>query len=146
MDETMGISVFPSVKASTETSGPSRYSSITTLSPLLPNLPPCIISVIVCMASSRLSAIITPLPRASPSALITMGRGAFSAYRSASSILLNVSKRAVGILYFFMRFLEKTLLPSIIAASARGPKQGIPAASSASTHPSTRGSSGVTTA
>ena len=48
--------------------------------------------------------------------------------------------------YFFIRFLENTLLPSMMAALARGPKQGMPAASRASTQPSTRGSSGATTA
>ena len=48
--------------------------------------------------------------------------------------------------YFFIRFFEKTLLPSIIAAFLRGPKQGMPRLSSLSTQPSTSGSSGVTTA
>ena len=48
--------------------------------------------------------------------------------------------------YFFIRFLEKTLLPSMIAAFARGPKAGMPMASNASTAPSTSGSSGATTA
>ena len=48
--------------------------------------------------------------------------------------------------YFFMRFLAKTLLPSITAARFSGPKQGMPAASSASTMPRQSGSSGVTTA
>ena len=53
---------------------------------------------------------------------------------------------AVGIPYFFIRFLENILLPSIIAAFARGPKQAIPASLSLSTAPSTSGSSGATTA
>ena len=57
-----------------------------------------------------------------------------------------VKNSAVGIPYFFIRSLEKTLLPSMMAAFASGPKQGIPAASSASTAPSTSGSSGATTA
>ena len=38
------------------------------------------------------------------------------------------------------------ILPSIMAALALGPKQGIPFSSSASTQPNTRGSSGATTA
>ena len=52
----------------------------------------------------------------------------------------------MGIWYFSIKFLEKTLLPSMIAAFFRGPKQGIPASSRTSTAPRTRGSSGATTA
>ena len=40
---------------------------------------------------------------------------------------------------------ENTLLPSMAAALASGPKQGMPAACRASTAPSTKGSSGATT-
>ena len=47
--------------------------------------------------------------------------------------------------YFFISSLANTLLPSMAAASFRGPKQGKPAAVKASTAPSTRGSSGATT-
>ena len=65
---------------------------------------------------------------------------------TAAAGSVNVSLAAVGMPYFFMRFLEKTLLPSMIAAFLLGPKQGTPAASSASTQPRTSGSSGVTTA
>ena len=54
--------------------------------------------------------------------------------------------RAVGMPYFFIRSLEKTLLPSRMAAALLGPKQGIPTASSLSTAPRTSGSSGATTA
>ena len=48
--------------------------------------------------------------------------------------------------YFFISSLAKTLLPSIMAARALGPKVEIPAWRSASAQPSTRGSSGATTA
>ena len=48
--------------------------------------------------------------------------------------------------YFFIRFLENTLLPSITAARLSGPKQGTPIPFSRSTAPSTRGSSGATIA
>ena len=48
--------------------------------------------------------------------------------------------------YFSIRPLEKTLLDSMTAALARGPKAGTPAASMASTMPRARGSSGATTA
>ncbi len=58
----------------------------------------------------------------------------------------NTSYAAVGIPYFFIRFFEKTLLPSMMAAFALGPKHLMPASSSASTQPSTSGSSGATTA
>ena len=56
------------------------------------------------------------------------------------------SYAAVGMPYFFMRSLEKTLLPSRIAAALFGPKHGMPTASRRSTAPRTRGSSGATTA
>ena len=82
----MGTTVFPSVKARTETSGPSRYSSITILSPLLPNLWSRIISTTAAFASARVFAMITPLPSARPSALTTVGTGAVSRKRSASSM------------------------------------------------------------
>ena len=48
--------------------------------------------------------------------------------------------------YFFIRFFAKALLLSICAAFASGPKQGTPAACSASTAPMASGSSGATTA
>ena len=48
-------------------------------------------------------------------------------------------------MYFFIRVLEKILRASMLAASAVGPKAGIPAASMASTMPRARGSSGATT-
>ena len=46
--------------------------------------------------------------------------------------------------YFFIRFFENTLLLSMTAAFARGPKARMPAASSASTMPAASGSSGAT--
>ena len=48
--------------------------------------------------------------------------------------------------YFFIRFLENTLLASICAAFASGPKQGMPMACRRSTQPMASGSSGATTA
>ena len=78
MEETMGLTQLPSVKASTETSGPVRNSSITTVEPDLPKMPPSIISRTAALASSRVWAMITPLPRARPSALTTVGMGALS--------------------------------------------------------------------
>ena len=78
MEDNMGLTVLPSVKARTETSGPSRNSSITTCSPLLPKRPFCIMSVTAARASTRFCAMMTPLPRARPSALMTVGSGAVS--------------------------------------------------------------------
>ena len=63
----------------------------------------------------------------------------------ASSLLSKTSYFAVGILYFFISFLENTLLPSMIAAFFLGPKVLNPLACKASTIPSTSGSSGATT-
>ena len=48
--------------------------------------------------------------------------------------------------YFLISPLAKALLPSMAAAAALGPKQGIPRSSSRSTAPITSGSSGATTA
>ena len=75
----MGRMVLPSVKARTETSGPVKNSSMTTLEPLSPKILSAIISRRAFLASSRVSAMMTPLPRANPSALMTWGRGAVSA-------------------------------------------------------------------
>ena len=146
IDETMGFNTFPSVNASTETSGPVRNSSITIRSPFLPNFLFRIISVTAFFASSSVSAITTPFPSARPSAFMTVGSGTFSRYSSAFSASSKVSYFAVGIPYFFMRFFEKILLPSIIAAFLSGPKHGIPASVNTSTQPPTSGSSGATTA
>ena len=78
MLETIGFTVVPSVKDRTETSGPSRYSSITILSPLFPNFLSSMISRTAPQASSRVIATVTPLPSARPSALTTVGIGAVS--------------------------------------------------------------------
>ena len=51
-----------------------------------------------------------------------------------------------GMPYFCIRRLEKTLLASISAARASGPKQGTPSACRRSTQPMASGSSGATTA
>ena len=57
----------------------------------------------------------------------------------------NVSYLAVGMPYFFIRSLEKTLEASMRAAALSGPKAGIPTAASASTMPRASGSSCATT-
>ena len=76
MEDTIGRSVSPSVNAKTETSGPVRNSSTTIVSPLAPNFLSSIIPRTASIAASRVSAMTTPLPSASPSALMTAGSGA----------------------------------------------------------------------
>ena len=71
--EGMGTMCSPSQKAKTVTSGPVMHSSMTTVAPEAPNLPPSIMSRTAVLASATVWATITPLPRARPSALTTMG-------------------------------------------------------------------------
>ena len=146
MEETIGTTIFPSVKERTDTSGPVRNSSMTMLLPLSPKIFSSIMETTASFASSLVSAMITPFPSARPSALITVGIGQVSRYSRAAFSSVNTSYCAVGMPYFFIRFLEKTLLPSMMAAALFGPKAGIPASCSASTQPNTSGSSGATTA
>ena len=77
---------------------------------------------------------------------MTMGKEAVFRKARASAGASNTWYWAVGMWYFCIRSLAKTLLDSIRAALASGPKQGMPAAWRASTHPRARGSSGATTA
>ena len=82
-------------------------------------------------------AMMTPLPRARPSALMTVGMGA----RVEIGERLRPCRQrprtaAVGMPYFFMRFLEKTLLPSNDGGLGVGAEAGnAHALSSASTAP-----------
>ena len=116
------------------------------LLPEAPKILSSIISLTPATASSRFSGIITPLPKARPSALITVGNSFFSLiYSIASFALSKTLYSAVGISYFCISSFEKTFEPSIIAAFARGPKVLNPASLSASTIPATSGSSGATT-
>ena len=145
-DGTIGRIVLPSVKHSTETSSPAMNSSTTTRLPALPKALSPMISSMAPRASSSVMATITPLPAASPSALMTIGAPSALIYALAASASVNTSYLAVGILYFFMRFFEKDLEPSISAAACTGPKALIPAALKASTAPLVNGTSGPTTA
>ena len=86
MEEIMGITHSPSVKESTETSGPSRNSSMTILSPLLPNFLSSMISLTAASASDKSWAMMTPFPSARPSALTTVGMGAVCRYARAASM------------------------------------------------------------
>jgi hypothetical protein len=73
MLDTIGLSVTPSVKLSTETSGPVRNSSTTTRLPEAPNFLSHMISCTAASASASFWQISTPLPSARPSALMTVG-------------------------------------------------------------------------
>ena len=73
-----------SAKENTLISLPFSFSSMRTLSPAEPNAFSCIMLKRACWACSIVSATITPLPVASPSALITMGDACCLRYFFAS--------------------------------------------------------------
>ncbi len=133
--------VFPSTKLSTDTSLPVINSSMTILSPAVPNCLSNISVLTPSFASSNVLQIRTPFPSARPSAFNTVGIGAVSRYASASSALVKVSYAAVGMWYFFIKSLENALEPSRMAAFFLGPNTRRPAVSKASTTPPTSGSS-----
>ena len=72
MEDTMGTTVLPSVKASSEHSGPVSISSMTTVLPASPKVPPKH-SRTASSACSSSVATMTPLPAARPSAFTTSG-------------------------------------------------------------------------
>ncbi len=103
----------PSVKASTLTSGPVRNSSMTISLPESPKARSSIMVLTAASASERfLDNEHALLPRARPSALTTTGNDE-SARRYASALAgsSKTSYRAVGMLYFCMRFLAKLYWP-----------------------------------
>jgi hypothetical protein len=71
----MGTIVLPSQNAMNEASSPISASSTTTVSPAGPNICLTIMSCRASSASRMVWAMTTPLPAASPSALMTMGKG-----------------------------------------------------------------------
>ena len=85
MLDTIGLTVLPSVNASTLTSGPVRNSSMTTRAPDAPNFASFIMDATASTALSRSGQMSTPLPSARPSALTTMGISAVCKYLTASS-------------------------------------------------------------
>src|SRR6266705_5261714 len=102
-------------------------------------------SSIVDLADSASGAITTPLPSASPSALMTIGNRNSSQNRIASSLRSNVPARAVGIPSLRISSFAKIFDDSIRAAALLGPKIRNPSARKRSTMPAARGSSGPTT-
>jgi hypothetical protein len=72
-----GSAHLPSTSAKKLASSPRRNSSITSSDPAAPKAPEKQASI-AALASSLVSAMVTPLPAASPSALITMGNFCFA--------------------------------------------------------------------
>src|SRR3954447_523670 len=136
---TSGSTVVPSVTANSETSGPSRYSSTSTAPPASSTRWPW------ATAAARSSVTSTPLPAASPSSLTTYGAPDSSSAVSSSAGPPTGQERAVGPPAAAITCLAKDLLPSSWAASAEGPKQGMPASRTASAAPATSGTSGPMT-
>src|SRR5690606_16410362 len=125
----------PSQTAKSETSGPSRNSSMTTRSQVSA----------WASASARSAVTTTPLPAANASSLTTYGAPNSSSADAASTRVVQVREPAVGTPAAAMTSLENALEPSSWAAAAPGPKTGTPAARTASATPATSGASGPTT-
>ena len=142
--------MWPSVIANTETSIPSKYSSIRTFLLASPNFSSRIIFDNSLFASSRSSSIRTPFPAARPSALSTYGGLIFSRKEIPSDklFLLKVLDFAHGILFLNINSLEKSLLPSSLDPSELGPNIftcfSLSSDLKKSTIPLTKGSSGPT--
>ncbi len=88
---------------------------------------------------------ITPLPSARPSALITRGNRASPTKAKAASHSEKAAPRAVGILFLRINSLAKIFEDSRRAADFDGPKTRRPSAWKRSTMPAASGSSGPIT-
>jgi len=141
----IGSTCSPSTMQMKLASSPSRNSSITTRAPASPKALPSSMSRTAASASASVRATTTPLPAASPSALMTMGAPFSRMYSSAGPTSANTRYSAVGMRCRARKSLAKALLPSSCAAFALGPKQRRPSARKASTMPPTSGASGPTT-
>ncbi len=104
-----GTADCPSVTTKSDTSGPARYSSITTR----PHSAACR------SAAARSSVTTTPLPAARPSFLTTYGAPKSSSAAATSSGVVQAYARAVGTCAAVMISLANALEPSSCAASAR---------------------------
>src|SRR4029079_7486253 len=135
--EASGTAVSPSTRANRLASSPTRNSSIT--KGALP------IASIADSASARVIATVTPLPAASPSALITTGMLNRSSAACASAAHSVSTYSAVGMPFARHRSVVKPFDPSSCAAAAFGPNTAVPASRSASATPATSGASGPTT-
>ncbi len=137
---TRGTARSPSHTQNRETSGPSRKSSMTTVPPGRERQ-----CSAWARAAFRSSVTTTPLPAARASSLTTWGAPSSVSAAPTWSIVWQVKERAVATPAAAMTSLAKLLEASSSAAARDGPKQGIPAAVTASATPATRGASGPTT-
>src|SRR5579883_2031069 len=134
----------PSVRKSNETSSPSMCSSTRISAPAAPNTRWVSMASIAASASASVPATVTPLPAASPEALITTGAPSSRAARRASSARVCRSARAVGTPALRISSLANTFELSTAAAAAVGPKIGSRRARNRSTMPRASGASGPT--
>src|SRR2546430_5639619 len=135
----------PSTRAWSEHSEPTRHSSIKTRRPASPNRPSLSIASTAACASSTFVATITPLPSASPSALITIGKCDSFRNARAASCFSKIAARAVGMCFARINSFAKIFDHSRRAADFVGPNIRRPSASKKSTMPLANGSSGPTT-
>ena len=129
-----GTALAPSASANSDTSGPSRNSSTSTLPA----------ARAWASAAARSPVTTTPLPPASPSAFTTYGGPNSASACATSASVPQVRARAVGMPAAVMTSLANDFEPSIMAARRLGPKQLRPAPRSASASPATSGASGPT--
>ncbi len=137
----------PSHTASTDSSGPSMHSSITTVVPAPAKVAPDNLSRTSAIASSRSDVTSTPLPAASPSVLMTYGPSVevITAIAASTSAALNVWNVAVGTPAARTTSFMYAFEPSSSAAFAPGPNTRLPWARNRSANPSTSGASGPMT-
>ena len=128
--------------ARSDTSGPTRPSSTSTVLPASPNTASSSIITNAARASASSCAMTTPLPAASPSALMATGVPYSATAVIPESTSVTAMDRAVGTPEASMISLANALLPSRRAASADGPSTATPATRSTSARPATSGASG----
>src|SRR5690606_8890503 len=140
-----GTARVPSHTTSSDSSGPVRPSSTTTVRPASPNDDPDSLSRTSASASASTSVTSTPLPAASPSVFTTHGGGSERRNSTAGSGSVNEAWRAVGTSAAASTSFIHALEPSSRAPSAPGPNTSRPCARRRSASPSTSGASGPIT-
>ena len=119
-------------------------SSTSTSAPASPKMLSSSIDVMASSASSSVMATTTPLPAASPDALITTGAPNSRAAAFAEATAVCIDARAVGTPASRMTALANAFDVSSCAAAAVGPKTAMPRAAHSSASPAARGASGPT--
>ena len=140
-----GRTFLPSTMTMKLASSPAMKSSIKTRAPGVPGAVSENMWSMARCASASVVATTTPLPAASPSALMTIGAPLRSRQACAASASVKVSEAAVGIWCRAMKRLAKSLELSSCAAARVGPKIFSPWARKRSTMPAASGASGPTT-